>query len=270
MPVQADATLLQQCIFNLVTNARDAMPDGGNITITTERVELTEQFVAQHGFGCIGPYALLQIKDNGQGINDEIRHKIFDPFFTTKGVGKGTGLGLAMLYGTVKQHHGYVTFDSSPGNGCTFNIYLPLDDNRLGLASQENQIERFAHHFGKGESVLLVEDEELARTYLCHLLQRCNYRVYAAANGNEAIELARSIATLDLALLDLVMPGMDGIETWEELHSLRPTLECVFISAHGSDLLKLRNVTGHCVTKPIDLPELLTLLRRVLSDARTR
>ena len=264
--ISADATLLQQVLFNLITNARDAMPDGGNIQIKTGRCDLSIEFIEQHGFGCVGPYATLQVIDSGHGIDEGIRAKIFDPFFTTKDIGKGTGLGLAMIYGTVKQHHGYILLESEPGNGASFTIFLPLLDSDPLNSASDKPLDEYRNLMGKGETILVVEDSEITRKQLTAFLNRCGYEVLSAPSGREALDIFREAKRIDLAVLDIVMAGLDGVETLEIMRQKRPDLPALYLSAHGSDLLRLRGVESKCIMKPIDLKELLTELRHLLQD----
>jgi signal transduction histidine kinase len=141
LPVLADVSQLKQVLLNLATNARDAMPKGGVFTVSTDRIMLDEEFVRIQGHGCPGLYALLTVSDTGSGINEEILQKIFNPFFTTKDVGKGTGLGLAVVYGIIKQHDGYINVDSVPGNGTTFRIYLPVISSTTSLTMPNTYLE---------------------------------------------------------------------------------------------------------------------------------
>ena len=181
--IMADATQMEQILFNLATNARDAMQKGGKLTVETRMVDLDEEFIAIHGYGQAGAYALLSVSDTGSGMNEGTREKIFDPFFTTKGIGKGTGLGLSTVYGIVKQHGGYINVYSEEGVGTTFHIYLPA----VKGTADEVKATHYEHK-GGNETILVAEDNEDVRRFMRSILARYGYRVVEAFDGEDALE----------------------------------------------------------------------------------
>jgi PAS domain S-box-containing protein len=252
----ADRAQIEQAIMNLATNARDAMPDGGTLTLQTEMVNINGDFIRVHGFGRAGMFALLSVTDTGTGMDEETRKKIFEPFFTTKEVGKGTGLGLATTYGIVKQHDGYINVYSEPGKGTTFRIYLPLqaphpEAEKIATASDLN---------GRGETILVAEDEVPVRDSIKRILEEFGYEVIIAANGREAVE--KFIASRDriaLVLIDLVMPGLSGKEAVDEMRRHVPDIKVVFMSGYTSDILQRKKIATRevsFISKPV-LPDLL-------------
>jgi PAS domain S-box-containing protein len=230
---EADPGQLSQVLLNLVLNARDAMPLGGHLTVETGVVELTKGYAQQHPGVAIqpGPFALLTVTDTGHGMSHETMGHIFEPFFTTKPIGQGTGLGLATVYGIVKQSGGYVWAYSELGQGTTFKVYLPL-------AKQEPQVAKPAPAppRASGETVLVVEDEATVRTMTSRALHEHGYRVVEASSGGEALELIRRHdGTLDLIVTDVVMPGLDGPGLAEQVARLRPALPILFMSGYTDD-----------------------------------
>ncbi|MCS7202821.1 MAG: response regulator [Thermodesulfovibrio sp.] len=177
--VMADITQIQQVLMNLITNARDAMPKGGVLTISTELIDIDENFIKIHGFGELGRYILITVSDTGIGMDETTKSKIFEPFFTTKPVGKGTGLGLSIVYGIVKQHNGYINVYSELGKGTTFKIYLPVVEEREEVVKKEILLD-FEYLKGEGETILLVEDDDTVRDYIRTVLEEANYRVIEA------------------------------------------------------------------------------------------
>ncbi len=232
--VKADLSQIEQVILNLVVNARDAMPTGGRLTIETKNVKLDESYTRTHAEVQPGSYVLLTVSDTGSGIEESIRSQIFQPFFTTKEVGKGTGLGLATVYGIVKQSGGYLDFDSEPGRGTTFKIYLPR------LAEEPTPLSvvvpnRFTVSKGT-ETVLLAEDEEGVRLMIRLALETNGYTVLLAADGDAAIELSRNYPkAIDLLVSDVVMPGMGGRQLADRLSAARPKMKVLFLSGYTDD-----------------------------------
>jgi CheY-like chemotaxis protein len=232
--VRADPAQFDQAILNLTVNARDAMPHGGRITIETANVELDRPYSATHATVQPGPFVRVAVSDTGIGMDKETQAHIFEPFFTTKEKGKGTGLGLAMVYGIVKQSKGFIWVYSEPGQGTTFKIYLPRvetavpEPNNTGQSSETSMMGE--------ETVLVVEDEGMLRELTCEFLQDSGYTVLAAANGPEAIELARRHRDpIHLLLTDAIMPGMSGRELAEHLTVQRPGLKVMYVSGYTDD-----------------------------------
>jgi CheY-like chemotaxis protein len=231
--VKADPGQLAQVLLNLALNARDAMPLGGRFTIETDMSELTERYVQQHpGVGIRpGAYAVLTVSDTGHGMAPETMRHIFEPFFTTKAVGKGTGLGLATVYGIVKQSGGYIWAYSEPGQGTTFKIYLP-ESHGAPVAAPASPAPARA----RGELVLLVEDEAPVREMTSRALQRHGYAVIEAVGAHDALKvIERNDSNLHLLITDVVMPGMDGPELARLAIRLQPGLPVLFMSGYTDD-----------------------------------
>lgn len=209
--VLIDRQLMEQVFWNLVVNARDAMPDGGEILIETSRVELGEDYVKKHPLAGPGPYVMVTVTDTGCGMTEEVRQRVFEPFFTTKEVGKGTGLGLSVAFGIVQQHGGMINVYSEPGKGTTFRIYLKPYGEPQETSTKLKEVQEEAP-FGT-ETILLAEDDSAVREYLANALREAGYKVLEAANGLDAVELfATTWESVDLLIFDMVMPGMGGEE----------------------------------------------------------
>jgi signal transduction histidine kinase/CheY-like chemotaxis protein len=231
--VKADRGQIEQVVMNLAVNARDAMPQGGRLILETANVELDDEYVRRHVGARPGPHVMLAVSDTGTGIPREIQAQIFEPFFTTKEQGKGTGLGLATVYGIVKQSGGYIEVDSEPGQGTVFRIYLPRLD---AAAVTVDRSVRPAAAAGGTETILLVEDEEGVRELARDILRASGYTVLEARNGAEALLLCeRHQGPLDMLLTDVVMPRMSGRELAERLAPLRPELSVLYMSGYTDD-----------------------------------
>jgi len=265
LPVLADKYQLEQVLMNLVTNARDSMPRGGALTVIAEYVTLDVGFVNTRGYGKPGSYALITVADTGVGMDEATRQRIFEPFFTTKEVGKGTGLGLAVVYGIIKQHEGYINVYSEPGMGTTFKIYLPVIAEAIGEERLSVQEEA---PVGGSETILLAEDDVMVRQLEMMVLQESGYTVIAAENGAEAVrKFKENESVIDLLLLDLIMPGMNGKEAYDEIRKIRPGVKAIFTSGYTHDTLlhKVSLEEGvHLVGKPLFPSELLRKVRSVL------
>lgn len=264
LPVLADSHQMEQALMNLATNARDAMPEGGVFTIQAEKVNLNEDFTKAHGYGKPGAYALLTVSDTGYGMDEKTRQRIFEPFFTTKEVGKGTGLGLAVVYGIIKQHDGFINVYSEPGKGTTFRIYLPL----IRAAATEVPIKKEAPAGRGTETILLAEDDDALRKLAVTVLTLHGYRVIEAIDGADAVEKFRENANrIQLLLLDLVMPKMSGKEACDEIRKLKPDVKVIFASGYAPDMVhqkvKLEN-HATLIFKPVSPNELLKKVRSVL------
>ena len=240
--VKADRGQIEQVIMNLAVNARDAMPQGGRLIVETANIDLDDEYVRRHVGARPGPHVMLAVSDTGTGIPHEIQSQIFEPFFTTKEQGKGTGLGLATVYGIVKQSGGYIEVDSEPGQGTTFRVYLPRLDAEPAPVDRSA---RPAAAAGGTETILLVEDEEGVRELARDILRASGYTVLEARNGPEALLLCeRHQGPLDMLLTDVVMPRMSGRELAERLAPLRPDLSVLYMSGYTDDAVIRHGVLG--------------------------
>jgi PAS domain S-box-containing protein len=264
-PVIADADQLAQVILNLAVNAKDAMPDGGPLEVSTANVELRAR-AADVGLAA-GRYVTLVVKDGGIGMSDEVRARLFEPFFTTKD--HGTGLGLATVYGIVHQAGGAIRVDSRPGAGTTFTVFLPAADERATRAAIPVAA---AAPRGLGETVVLAEDEDALRVLLARVLAGSGYRVIAGRNGAEALEAAHaSGGRVDIVLTDVVMPRMNGTDLAAKLASEQPGVKVLFMTGHtedGSLLGRFESGEAEIIQKPFTSEALLGQLRRLLGPAR--
>jgi two-component system, cell cycle sensor histidine kinase and response regulator CckA len=231
-PVRADPTQVEQVIMNLVVNARDAMPGGGRLAIETANVELDEAYAAEHISVRPGRYVMLSVSDTGTGIDEPTKRRLFEPFFTTKERGKGTGLGLATVYGIVKQSGGYIWVYSELGHGTTFKVYLPVADEAPSAVARP--VEAVGRPASGSETILLVEDEPAVRQLARVLLERAGYRVIPAGNAQEAVARFESAENeIDLVITDVVMPGASGPALLRHLWERRPGLKVVFMSGYA-------------------------------------
>jgi two-component system, cell cycle sensor histidine kinase and response regulator CckA len=267
--VRADHGQMEQVLLNLAVNARDAMPKGGTLLVETKNVDLDEAYVAAHPAGTPGPYVMLAATDDGCGMDAATLARIFEPFFTTKPAGKGTGLGLATVYGIVKQSGGFIWVYSAPGQGCTFRVYLP----RVEDPATDRPVSGTARRPPpKGtETVLLVEDDDLVRRFARDVLERAGYSVHEAASGPEAVNVARlNAGAIQLVLSDVVMPEMSGTVLMRRLDGIGVKAPVLFMSGHPADAVALRGVGARdapLLQKPFTVGDLLFKVRRVL-DAR--
>ncbi len=264
----ADPGQIEQVLMNLATNARDAMPDGGALTITTERVELDRDFIHTHGFGQAGSYALITVTDTGIGMDQKTQDRIFEPFFTTKEVGKGTGLGLAVVFGIIKQHEGYITVYSDPGKGTTYKIYLPIVKAAIG----QMRIAKTDGARGGTETILLAEDDEAVRALTEKLFTEAGYHVVEASNGEEAVQKFREQKdAIQLLVLDVIMPRKNGKEAYDEICKIRPDVKTIFMSGHAGDVFERKHISGerfNIIIKPVSPSSLLNKVREVLDVSR--
>ncbi|MBU5637515.1 PAS domain S-box protein [Geomonas sp. Red69] len=237
--VMADSGQLEQVLMNLATNARDAMPTGGELTIKTELVTLDKEFHRQYGYGVPGRYALITVADSGTGMDAETQQKIFEPFFTTKLPGRGTGLGMSIVYGIIKQHGGYITVFSQVGFGTTFSIYLPLITEKV----QPSEKPATFIPEGGSETILVVEDDAAVGRLVESVLKRYGYQVILASSGDDALHLFESRwQEISLALLDVIMPKMNGKQLCEELRRLSPQLKVLFLSGYTADIIQDKGI----------------------------
>jgi len=268
--VRADRGQLEQVLMNLAVNARDAMPRGGKLTIEVAVADPDEAFRKDHPDVPRGSVVMISVSDTGQGMDAEVRKHIFEPFFTTKELGRGTGLGLATVYGIVKQSGGHVEVDTAPGRGTTFHIFLPAVE-----APPPAPAPSLDAVVGGSETVLLVEDEAALRSLAQEILRDQGYKVMAAGSGPEALAIAGSHpAAIDLLVTDVVMPGMDGRELADRLLPIHPETRCLFMSGYTDDAIVRRGVREEgmpFLQKPFTIDALALKVREVLDEpAATR
>ncbi len=263
--VNADPTQIEQIIMNLAVNARDAMPEGGEVTLSTENVILDENYCRVNPGAKPGKYVLLAVSDNGCGMDKEILDHMFEPFFTTKGVRKGTGLGLAVVYGIVKQHAGYVSCESRPGHGTVFRVYLPAIEEEEIVSDELVEEPQLS---GGTETILLVDDEDVVRELGELILGEYGYRVLTAKNGKEALEIYQNEkGRIALVILDWLMPEMGGKQCMQGLLKLNPTIRVLVASGYASggtarDAVELG--AKSFVNKPFEVAQLLQQVRKLL------
>lgn len=264
LTVMADHVQTEQVLMNLATNARDAMPEGGLLTIETGTMEMDEEYVKVQGYGKPGRYALISVTDSGIGMDKKIKAKIFEPFFTTKEIGKGTGLGLSIVYGIVKQHNGYINCYSEQGKGTTFRICLPIIKGEVKEIKQAG----ISAQIGGTETVLVAEDEEEVRELTKVVLEEFGYSVIEAVNGDDAVKkFMENKDKVQLLLLDVKMPKMSGKEAYDRIRKIKPDIKTLFASGYPADYVYKKDMLGagvDFVSKPISPTELLKKVREVL------
>jgi DNA-binding response OmpR family regulator len=261
---------MEQVLMNLVVNAQDAMPHGGTLTIETANLEVTQAAVGQHTASNPGHYVQLAVTDTGHGMDKQTQSRLFDPFFSTKGNGKGTGLGLATVYGIVKQSGGNIWVKSNLGLGTTFRLELPRD---LTAVARTTTIPPAAKQTAGNETILVVEDQDALREVAKRTLAAAGYHVLDAANGDAALQLAMQYTQpIHLLLTDVVMPQMDGRTLAQELLKTRPTVAVLYMSGHTAEAFVLRgglDAGAHFIGKPFTAPALALKVREVLDECAT-
>ena len=268
-PVHADEAQLTNAIINLVVNARDAMPGGGTVTIRTANESLSQSSSLGTAVMPAGDYVRLEVADTGTGMSKDIQGKIFDPFFTTKPVGQGTGLGLATVYGIVKQSDGFITVESEVGRGTAFNIYLPRHKAEPGAAAQTSEPVPVPRDVTGQGTILLVEDEDAVRSFAVRALRMRGYNVLEASGGEEALEIVRGgTQQIDLLITDVVMPNMDGPTLVRHAKGLRPDMPVIFMSGYAEEAFRRNDEKAedlHFLPKPFGLKQLAAKVKEVLS-----
>jgi two-component system cell cycle sensor histidine kinase/response regulator CckA len=266
--VHADEAQLGNAIINLVVNARDAMPGGGTVTIRTANETVTQSSALGTAVMPAGDYVRIEVTDTGIGMSKEIQSKIFDPFFTTKPVGQGTGLGLATVYGIVKQSGGFITVDSEVGKGTSFHIYLPRRKVEAGEAHVD-VAPTIARDVTGQDTILLVEDEEAVRSFAARALRMRGYHVLEAGGGEEALEIVKAGDTkIDLIITDVVMPNMDGPTMVRHVKVLKPDLAVIFMSGYAEEAFRRNDQNSediHFLPKPFGLKQLAAKVKEVLA-----
>jgi two-component system, cell cycle sensor histidine kinase and response regulator CckA len=266
LPVLADEVQIEQALINLVTNARDAMPNGGSLVVRTELFTMDRRFIRSQRFGKEGSYAALKVKDTGCGMDAKTKEKAFDPFFTTKEVGKGTGLGLSIVYGIVKQHNGFVIVQSEPGRGSVFTIYLPI----VRSEARSLEVEEPGGPLTGDETILVAEDNGAVRTLIRDVLESHGYTVLEAVDGEDAVRMFREHKDdVQMLLLDVVMPKRNGREAYEEAIKLKPDVKVLFTSGYTANVIHEKGVLDSryaFIMKPVLPTALLKKTREVLDN----
>ena len=267
-PIKFDPAQIDQILINLAVNARDALPDGGDLTIETENISLDETYCQNHHEINPGYYVRLAVSDNGVGMDQETLSHIFEPFFTTKGVGEGTGLGLATIYGIIKQNDSAITVYSEPGQGTTFKIYIPkvVGDVEVVVKTEE-VVEDVAT-----ETILLVEDDEMVREMTMTMLETLGYKVLVAETPADAVSTCeKQDIAIDLLLTDVVMPGMKGPELRNKINAIRPGIKTLFMSGYTANIIAQHGVLDEeifFIQKPFSLKLLQKKVRRVFETEK--
>jgi two-component system, cell cycle sensor histidine kinase and response regulator CckA len=264
--IHADRTQMEQVLMNLAVNARDAMPDNGTLTIRTRNIILDVAYCSTHAEAKPGEYVLLTVSDTGHGMDKATCEHIFEPFYTTKELGRGTGLGLATVYGIVKQHGGYITCESEVGQGTTFEVYFPAIEPQ---EEPEQETSEVMPTFGT-ETILLIDDEDFVRDLGERILTRAGYKVLTATNGKEALDVFRKERSeISLVILDMIMPVMGGRDCLKALRTIDPQLKVLVASGLTTDPStkeRLETDTKGFVSKPFRVKELLQQVRKVLDE----
>jgi PAS domain S-box-containing protein len=266
--IMADRTQMDQVLMNLATNARDAMPKGGTLTVEAKKVVMDNDFVRTYGYGSPGDYVLIRIADTGAGMDERTMKKVFEPFFTTKAEGKGTGLGLSIVYGIVKQHNGYINVESEPGKGTTFGLYFP--EVQTGEAVEAEAAHVPLNIRTGNETILVAEDNAEARSFLTEVLSVSGYTVIEAVDGDEALRtFSDNKDRVALVISDVVMPGRNGKELRDEIRKIKPDMKILFTSGYTRDVLLFKGIhekTADYISKPLSPNDLLEKVRELLDE----
>jgi two-component system, cell cycle sensor histidine kinase and response regulator CckA len=268
LAVMVDRGQIEQVIMNLVANGRDAMPNGGKLCVETRSVTLDEEFVNAHGYGRAGTYAVISVADSGIGMNKETQSHIFEPFYTTKELGKGTGLGLAMAYGIIKKHDGFINIYSEPGTGTIFKIYLPVVAGVIP-ADKKDPKEPVALRGGT-ETILVCEDDAVLRKLAVNVLSHFGYQVIEAIDGQDAIEkFVADKESIDLVFIDAIMPKKNGREASDAMKIVCPDLKTIFVSGYTRDIFAGDSPFDEktiFIHKPYSPNDLLLKIRELLDN----
>lgn len=264
LPVMIDPGQMEHVLMNLVTNARDAMPDGGLLSISTTKANLDEVYGKTHDIDKPGMYSCVSVTDSGKGMDEKTRQRIFEPFFTTKELGKGTGLGLSLVYGVVKQHNGSISVYSEPGKGTTFKLYLPLTE----MASYESRITEAIIPKGGTETILVAEDNDEVRGLTRKVLEASGYKVIEAVDGEDAVSKFESGKDeIRLAIIDVIMPRTSGKEAGERIRNIRDDMRILYMSGYTADIIRQKGILEEktdFLSKPISPHDLLVTIRGIL------
>ena len=263
--VLADSDKIEHVLVNLINNAVDAMPDGGSLTIGTDTVVLDSKSANVHGLDKDGDYGVITVSDTGMGMDEETKAKIFEPFFTTKERGKGTGLGLPIVYGIVKQHHGHIEVISEPNKGATFRIYLPISEKDAVKTGKDTTLSV------RTKTILVAEDDEGVRALVMRILERSGYHVISAINGDDAIErFEEHKDKIDMLLFDVMMPKKSGKDAYNSIRKLRPDIKILFMSGYSENIITNKEIREEGLTfiqKPMSADELLKKIEELWQTA---
>ncbi len=270
--VYADPRQIEQVLVNLLMNARDALPGEGVIELRTAEVEIGQEFCSTRPWARPGRYVQITVRDEGCGIPPDARERIYEPFYTTKGFGQGTGLGLATAYNICKQHQGYIDFESELDVGTSFHVFLPVP--QLPADDPQRAADDGSYAEGRGELLLLVEDDDMVRSLTRQMLERAGYQVLDARDGEDAMELFMAHATeIQALVLDVVMPRMDGRLLYDNISELRPGVPVLFCSSYSADLLEseyMLEMDARLLSKPYRAVDLLSRVRELLDRGRSQ
>jgi CheY-like chemotaxis protein len=262
--IRADPTQIHQILLNLCLNARDAMSQEGRVLVETQNTEVQEEFCKKYPYAKPGKYVLLSVSDTGVGMDVATLDHIFEPFFTTKEMGKGTGLGLATVYGIVKQHEGFLNVVSEPGRGSTFLVYFPANFEVKDMPKDP----RMSHARGGHETILLAEDNEALQELTLRTLEALGHRVIAVSNGEDAVkEFAANCTKISLVILDVAMPILDGTEAYLQMREIKSDLPVVFTTGHTTESVLLSSLVKEgaaFLQKPYPLSDLGRVVRNLL------
>jgi CheY-like chemotaxis protein len=268
-PTLCDPNQLENAVLNLAINARDAMPEGGKLTIETNNAHLDRQYAARHRDVRAGQYVCVSVTDTGTGMSEETIARAFEPFFTTKPLGQGTGLGLSMIYGFARQSDGYARIYSELGKGTTIKLYLP---RHRGEEADDADVPELtgAHVAEAGETVLVVEDEPVVRGLIVDVLSDLGYQALEAADGPSGLEMLQSRRHIDLLITDVGLPGLNGRQIADAGRALRPNLKVLFMTGYAENAALASGFLEHgmaMITKPFAMEALATRIREIIAES---